>query len=97
MNLNDRYIDILQEAMGVADELIEHYKLDEEEESNIHNLSFYTMLSSLEKLVEIEFENIKAHVKKCIFNEITAYITFQKIMENADFRFYYYEDYEDEK
>lgn len=91
------YIDILQDAMGVADGMIKQYKLDEEEESNIHNLSFHIMLSSIEKLVDKEFENIKAHVKKCVFNEITAYITFQKIMENADFRFYYYEDYEDEK
>ena len=91
------YIDILQDAMGVAEGMIKQYKLDEEEESNIHNLSFYTMLSSLEKLVEIEFENIKEYVKNHVYNEISSYITFLKIMENADFRFYYYEDYEDEK
>lgn len=91
------YIDILQDAMGVADGMIKQYKLDEEEESNIHNLAFYVMLSSIEKLVDKEFENIKKYVKNHVFDEISAYITFLKIMENADFRFYYREDDEEHK
>lgn len=92
MNIDDRYIELIQEAMGVADRLIEHYKITEEEESNIHNLSFYTMLSSIEKLVELEFENIKEHVKKCVHDGVLNYIIAIKIMENADFRFFYDKD-----